>query len=247
MSSDDGTQLAPRRPLEAWEKPWWGLLLQFVDVVDELRTLVRTGPASPAGGTTQYFGQIRAAYNMTAYSLDDSHDPHKILLMSGMDDFVHCTQEFWEGTVRGTLDLDSTDVAWDWLRDNGAPDRWKSNTPTEKSAVFQLLRQKCQGIQALITTLLDKFKKSRPLQYFVSYVFIRGTDAQTKRYFAVQEVVKQHISLLQDLQTGRLDPMLIGTFEDRDVSTFNWTSSTAPRDPPQPDMFAMRACLQRIE
>ena len=165
MSSDDDTLQAPRRPLEGWERPWWSLLVKFVDVVGELRTLVRTGPASATGGTTQYFGKIRAQYNMLSEDSLVTNNPREILIMSGMDDFFRCTQEFWEGTVRETLELDltPTDVTWAWLTTNGGPDRWKLSTTTEKSRVFENLRRKCQSIQALITALLDIFQKSRPL------------------------------------------------------------------------------------
>ena len=164
MSSDDDTQQAPRRPLEAWERPWWSLLMKFVDLVGDLRTDVRTGTAAPTGGTTQYFGKIRAQYNMLSEDSLVANNPREILIMSGMDDFFLYTQEFWEATVRETLKLDvpSTDVAWAWLTTNGGPDRWKLSTTTEKSRLFENLRRKCQNIQALITALLDIFQKSRP-------------------------------------------------------------------------------------
>ena len=234
MSSDDDTQHPPRRPLEAWERPWWSLLMKFVDLVGDLRTDVRTGTAAPTGGTTQYFGKIRGQYNLTVMLLENSLVPREILIMSGMDDFFRCTQEFWEGMVRETLELDSTstEVTWAWLTSNGGPDRWKLSTPTEKSLVFQNLRRKCQNIRALITTLLDKFQKSRPLQYFVSCDFESPGDIQTKRYVAVQNGIKLHIGYLTRLLNERLPEMLIETVEGRDVSTFNWTSSAARRDGP---------------
>ena len=234
MSSDDDTQQAPRRPLEAWERPWWSLLMKFVDLVGDLRTDVRTGTAAPTGGTTQYFGKIRGQYNLLSDDPLVATNPRDILIMSGMDDFFRLTQKFWEGTVRDTLKLDlpSTDVEWAWLTTNGGPDRWKSSTPDEKSIAFQNLRRRCQNIRALITTLLDKFQKSRPLQYFVSCEFGSPGDIQTKRYVAVQNGIKLHIGYLTRLLNERLPEMLIETVEGRDVSTFNWTSSAARRDGP---------------
>jgi hypothetical protein len=254
MSSDDDTQQtqqAPRRALEAWEKPWWERLMRFQDVVDELRDFVRVGAASPVGGTTQYFCKIRAQYNLTVGSSPDEPNPNPrdILILSGMDDFFRCTQTFWEGTVRETLELNSgaTAVTWASMKTNGFADRWKSSTTTEKSRLFDNLRRKCQSIQALIAPLLDNFETSRPLQYFMSCEFVGG-DLQARRCKVVQDGVKTHVDFLKRL-CGRLDPMLSEILDGRDVSTFNWTSSAAPRDGPSgasgvaADLHGMRLLL----
>ena len=252
MSSDDDTQQAPRRALQAWEKPWWERLMRFQDVVDELRELVRVGAASPVGGTTLYFAKIRPQYNMAVMSSsrEPNPNPRDILILSGMDDFFRCTQTFWEGTVHETLELNSgpTAVTWVSMKTNGFADRWKSSTTTEKSRLFDNLRRKCQSIQALITALLDNFQTSRPLQYFMSCDF-GGAEISDKRCKFVQDGVRAHVDFLERLRDIRLTSLLSETLDGRDVSTFNWTSSAAPRDGPSgviavaADLHGMRLLL----
>ena len=226
--------------------------MRFQDVVDELRELVRVGAASPVGGTTLYFAKIRPQYNMAVMSSsrEPNPNPRDILILSGMDDFFRCTQTFWEGTVHETLELNSgqTAVTWASMKTNGFADRWKSSTTTEKATLFNNMRGKCQSIQALITALLDNFQTSRPLQYFMSCNFV-GDDLQARRCKVVQDGINLHMAFLKRLRDERLATMLSDKLDGRDVSTFNWTSSAAPRDGPSgviavaADLHGMRLLL----
>lgn len=220
--------------------------MRFVDVVYELDELVRVGAASPVGGTTQHFSSIRGQYNMAVQELEDSRETRDILILSGMDDFFRCTQAFWEGTVRETLELNSgrNAVTWASLTTYGAADRWKSSTTTEKSRLFNNMRGKCQSIQALITALLDNFQASRPLRYFMSCDFGRA-NTPDRRFKVVQDGVRVHVAFLQSLRE-RLVRMLSETLNGREVSTFNWTSSAAQREGPSAAIGVSRTSLREL-
>jgi hypothetical protein len=218
--------------------------MEFVDVLEELSRRFKSGDVAPTAGAGRLcFGKLRPHVNLLDIG---DNSPQEILVLCGMDDFFRYTQEFWDGTARETLELDSSVPTWNWLTLNGTPIEWRSKNPAEKSAVFQLVRGKCLRIKTTIMTLLDGIQNSRSLQYLLINDLVGPvSDIKIKRCKALQKGVKEHIEFLQDLKS-RLDIMLVETIEGRDVSTFNWTSSAVPREGPSHVMGSNALNLQEM-